>query len=136
MNVSRKCQYALRAVFELARREGQGPSRIADVAEAQAIPARFLEVILGQLKQGGFVASRRGAEGGYLLAREPSAISMGDIIRFVDGPLVPVACDEHDGHCPLGPGCVFQPVWERATEAVTEVFDATTMADLVERQRS
>ncbi len=69
MLVSQKSQYALRAVFELARRNGGLPVKIADIAEAQAIPQRFLEVIMNQLKQGGFVESRRGKRGGYLLAR-------------------------------------------------------------------
>lgn len=59
MNVSQKCQYALRAVFELAKRRGEGPTTVADIAKAQAIPAKFLELILGQLRQGGFTESRR-----------------------------------------------------------------------------
>ena len=69
MMVSQKCQYALRATFELARRQGEGPIRIADLASAQAIPGKFLELILCDLKQGQFVESRRGRRGGYLLAR-------------------------------------------------------------------
>ena len=90
--ISQKCQYALRAIFDLAKHYGQGPVKIGDVAEAQAIPPRFLEVILSQLKQGGFVESRRGAEGGYLLARAPRQLVVGEVLRFVEGPLGPIVC--------------------------------------------
>ena len=101
--VSQKCQYALRAVFELAKRHGRGPVRIGDVAKAQAIPPRFLEVILNQLKQAGFVESRRGNEGGYLLARAPERLTVGEIVRFVEGPIRPVTCtpDSTETACSL-----------------------------------
>lgn len=138
MMISQKCQYALRSVFELACRLGQGPVRIADIAEAQAIPPRFLEVILGQLKQSGFVASRRGAEGGYMLARPAESISMGDVIRFVDGPIAPVKCVQDGEHreCPLDGDCVFLDVWKRVQQVTTEIYDQTTMGDLVEEQKA
>ncbi|KKL10688.1 hypothetical protein LCGC14_2553300, partial [marine sediment metagenome] len=103
MNVSQKCQYALRAVFELAKRQGRGPTTISDVAEAQAIPPRFLELILGQLRQGGFVDSRRGPRGGYLLPVTSPALTIGQIIEFIDGPIAPVRCvvGGPDVDCPL-----------------------------------
>jgi Rrf2 family protein len=134
--ISQKCQYALRAVFELAKRDGQGPVRIADVAGAQAIPARFLEVILAQLKQAGFVQSHRGNRGGYALARSPKDIRVGDIIRFVEGPLGPVNCAVGDSHpdCPLYGNCVFLPMWERVNRAIAEVYDRTTLRDLVQQE--
>ena len=135
--VSQKCQYALRAVFELSKDYGKGPAKIADVAEVQAIPVRFLEVILSQLKQGGFVESRRGREGGYLLSRSPDRLAVGDIIRFVEGPIGPVSCvaGTPTERCPLHGGCVFLGMWERAREAVTEVYDTTTFQDLVDEER-
>lgn len=130
---SQKCQYALRAVFELARRSNQGPIRIADVAEAQAIPTRFLENILNELKQGGFVKSMRGRAGGYILAREPSQITVGEVIGFVQGPIVPVHCmfTENHAECPLGDDCPYLSMWERAEEALKSVYDTTTFADLL-----
>jgi len=96
MQISQKCQYALRAVFELARRPREAPVKVGDIAEAQAIPPRFLEIILNQLKRGGFVESRRGASGGYSLARSPDELTMGEIIRFVEGPFKPVSCTVGD----------------------------------------
>ncbi len=135
MLISQKCQYAVRATFELAKRFGQGPVRIADVAEAQAIPPRFLEVILNQLKQGGFVISHRGSRGGYILSRSPGELRVGDIIRFVEGPFGPVVCamGTNQNECPLYGDCVFLPMWERVRSAVSGVYDDTTFQSLVEQ---
>lgn len=132
MQISQKCQYALRATFELARRYGCGPVKIADIAEAQAIPVRFLEQILSQLRQGGFVRSRRGNAGGYLLEKLPEALSVGEIIRFVEGSLGPVECMAGSSGCPLDGSCVFLPMWEKAKEAMAAVYDSTTLQRLVE----
>ena len=131
--VSQKCQYAIRATFELAKRNGRGPVKIGEIAEAQAIPVRFLEVILSQLKQGGFVQSRRGAEGGYYLAREPEKIKVGEIIQFIEGPLVPVACMTSNGtsKCSLEGNCVFIGMWKRVANAASEIYDQTSLQDLL-----
>ena len=138
MNLSQKCQYGLRAIFELARKHGSGPTTIADVAAAQAIPPRFLELILGQLRQGGFVESRRGIQGGYLLAGSPDSLSVGQIIRFIDGPIGPVRCvtDPRNSDCPLHGDCVFMGMWERARDAVAQVYDTTTFQDLLDEDRA
>ena len=137
MFVSQKCQYALRAVLELARRAGQGPVKIAEIAEAQAIPSRFLEVILIQLKQGGFVDSRRGSDGGYLLTRPANRLTVGEVIRLIQGPLGPVDCvtDAHGKDCPLYGGCVFFPMWEKVKDAMASVYDNTTFEDLLSQER-
>ncbi len=135
VNISQRCQYALRALFELARNYGQSPVAIADIADAQAIPPRFLELILGQLKQTGWMESYRGIHGGYLLAVEPQTLTLGEVIRFIEGPLAPVRCIAgHDGRqCPLQGQCAFAPMWEKAERAVAGVYDSTTFADLVEQ---
>jgi Rrf2 family cysteine metabolism transcriptional repressor len=132
--VSQKCQYALRALFELAKRHGQGPLKISEIAEAQAIPMRFLEVILNQLRQAGFVQSRRGPEGGYVLSSAPDNVKIGAIIRFIEGPQVPVSCmtDEDKGECSLRNRCVFIGIWRRAAKALSDVYDQTSFQDLVE----
>jgi Rrf2 family protein len=138
MMVSQKCQYALRSVFELSLRCGEGPIKIAAIAKAQAIPARFLEVILGQLKQGQFVRSRRGNEGGYELNRPPTEITVGELIRFVEGPFGPVHCvmgESHTNDCPFHGDCVFLPMWEKVEKAISGVYDSTTFNDLVEQHR-
>jgi Rrf2 family transcriptional regulator, cysteine metabolism repressor len=138
MAVSQKAQYALRATFELGKRLGSGVAKIGDVAQAQAIPPRFLEVILNQLKQGGFVESRRGVQGGYLLAKDPADITVGEILKFIDGPSLPVRCiaDAGPTDCPLHGRCAFMGLWQRAAQAVSGVYDKTTIADLIEDERS
>jgi Rrf2 family transcriptional regulator, cysteine metabolism repressor len=143
MNLSQKCQYAFRAVFELSRRHGlEQPVSVTEIAEIQAIPPRFLEQILAELRQGGFVISRRGAQGGYILAVPPSDLRVGDIVRFIEGPISPVKCiiPEEEAGCTLRADCLFQDFWQRAKEAVEKVYDSTTFQDLVreaeERSRS
>jgi Rrf2 family transcriptional regulator, cysteine metabolism repressor len=131
--VSQKCQYAVRAVFELAKQYGHGPIKISEIAEAQDIPLRFLEVILNQLRRAGFVQSRRGAEGGYLLARQPEKVMVGEIVQFIDGPMVPVACmtEKTARECALQGNCVFIGMWKRAAKAVSDVYDMTSFRDLI-----
>lgn len=136
VNVSQKCQYGLRALFELARHEGEGLMRLTEIAEIQAIPPRFLENILNQLRQGGFVDSRRGKDGGFMLARPADQIRVGSIIRFFEGPIHPVNCaGENPTHkCPLRGGCVFMLLWDEARLALESVYDSKTLRDLVEME--
>jgi Rrf2 family protein len=123
-------------MFELACRAGPQSQSIsvADISAVQAIPPRFLNLILGELRQGGFVESRRGARGGYLLASSPAAVTVGDIICFVDGPITPVNCiaGESGGNCQLWGKCAFLDMWRRARQAVTEVYDSTSLQNLVD----
>jgi Rrf2 family transcriptional regulator, cysteine metabolism repressor len=136
--ISQKCQYAIRATFELAKKHGRGPVKISGIAEAQAIPARFLEVILNQLRQAGFVQSRRGAEGGYYLARQPGDVTVGEVIQFIEGPIVPVACmtDKDGSQCALHGSCVFMGMWQRVAKASSGVYDHTTFQDLIDEERT
>ncbi len=137
MQVPQRSQYALRAVFELAKRFGQGPVKIADIAEAQAIPPRFLEVILSNLKQAGFLDSRRGSEGGYLLTRRPEEVSVGDVIGYLQGDASPVDCIAGGSkkRCPLYGDCVFLPMWQKVGKAISDVYDGTNFQDLVEEEK-
>jgi Rrf2 family protein len=138
MGLSQKCQYGLRAIFELAVRDGQGPTAISQIAEAQAIPARFLEQIVGQLKQAGYVESRRGIQGGYTLAVSPRLLTVGEIIKFLEGPLSPVKCIGAQGEreCPLRGNCAFKKMWKKAEQAASAVYDSTTFQDLVDEHRA
>lgn len=137
MLVSQKCQYAIRAIFELSRRWEQHPVKIADIAEAQSIPPRFLEVILSQLKQGGFIESKRGSDGGYTLARHPMTVTVGEVIRFLQGPIGPIECvaGQVESKCSLRNTCVFMPMWEEAKQALANVFDQTTFQCLLDREK-
>src|SRR5436853_4923087 len=123
MNISVKGEYALQAIFDLASQRAGDPVRIADIARRQKIPQKFLELILAGLKQGGFVESRRGAEGGYLLARPPEAITVGQVIRYVEG----IKSVNGGKKADASP---FRDMWRQVDEAVSSVIDTTNFADL------
>ena len=124
LNISVKGEYALRAVFDLAGQPPGQPIRIAEIARRQSIPQKFLELILASLKQGGFVESRRGADGGYLLARQADALTVGEVLRFVEG-----RGDERTRKKNSREGPFFN-LWDRVDGAVSDILDSTTFAQL------
>lgn len=134
--LSQKCQYALRALYELACCRGEGPISATDIAERQHIPRRYLESIFKQLREAGLVESRRGVAGGYLLRLNPAELSVGQVIRLIEGPLSPVDCQSCGGSrtCPLGPDCAFAAMWQRGRDALTKVYDSTSFDDLLHRR--
>ncbi len=129
--ISNKCNYALRAMLELAKREGRGPVTIMDIAEAQNIPARFLEAILRQLKQAGLTESIRGKKGGYVLSRSSREISMGEVIRLIEGPFFAGEWTATQGG--VGRADVFTDIWIRADESLAQVYDAVSFRELAAR---
>lgn len=132
MNISVKSEYALKAVFDLASQYTASPAapmtpvKIADIARRQKIPQKFLELILAGLKQSGFVDSRRGAEGGYLLARSPDSLTVGEVLRSMETGKGIVRQQSSDP---------FADVWERVDQAVSSVLDQTTFGDLAREWR-
>src|SRR5881227_295429 len=120
MHTSVKGEYALQAIFDLASQRPGEPIRIADIAQRQKIPQKFLELILAGLKQGGFVESRRGAEGGYLLARPADAITVGEVLRYIE-------VDKARARGKTPAVTPFAEVWERVDNAVSAVIDRTTL---------
>src|SRR5271165_5596583 len=123
MNISVKGEYALLAIFDLATQPPGESVKIADIARRQKIPQKFLELILAGLKQGGFVESRRGAEGGYRLARPADQITMGAVMKFIE-----------DGkRSKRTAGDAFTEVWKRVDESVSDILDHTSFAELVRR---
>ena len=137
MKVSQRCEYGLRALFELAQVAGTGPLRIQEIARRQKIPRNFLANLLVQLKRGRFVQSRKGPDGGYFLARPARDIVVGEVVRFIDGPIGPISCVGRDSadRCPTFADCGYFPVWKRVHEAVAAIVDHTTIEDLVEERR-
>jgi Rrf2 family protein len=133
----RKNQYALRAVFELAKQRGKGPTKISDIANAQSIPVRFLEVILNKLKRSGLIDAKRGFYGGYYLTRSPDQITVADIISFLQGPPPSVDCAACvvQTKCPHGRRCAFSPMWNRVNQAILQVYMETTIQDLLNNDR-
>jgi len=131
--ISNRCLYALKAMLELSLRQKQGPVTIGQIAESQQIPVRFLEAILRQLKQAGYATSTRGKEGGYTLALEPHKITMGQIIRIFEGPLVSVGKSD-DKESNFNVPNVFTPIWIKAEKALSSVYDQTDFGTLAERE--
>ncbi|MBT3377289.1 MAG: Rrf2 family transcriptional regulator [Lentisphaerae bacterium] len=136
MALTQKAQYALRAVYELAVKQGRGPIRIAEIATEQAIPRKFLEVILYQLKQAGVVTSKRGKAGGYYLAKPAEELTIGVVLRFMQGPTNPVENSTRNDDAVLPGHCVFTSLWAEVDRAVSTIYDGTTFRDLIDRQRA
>ena len=123
MNISVKSEYALKAILDLASRPITEPVKIADIARRQKIPQKFLELILASLKQGGFVESRRGAEGGYRLARPAGEITVGQLLLYVEN-------NKKNTRAELD---AFTDLWKRVDTAISDIIDHTTFAEM-ERQ--
>jgi len=138
VNLSQRCQYAVRAVLELAKHYGQGPIVISRIAANQAIPQRFLENILNDLRPTGLIESRRGIQGGYFLTKDPATLSVGEVIRLIEGPLNPVRCiGDGDGpSCPMKGSCSLIHLWRRAKTAIEAVYNGTTFQDLVDQEKA
>jgi Rrf2 family cysteine metabolism transcriptional repressor len=122
MHFSVKGEYAVKAIFDLASQPLGAPVKIADIARRQQIPQKFLELILASLKQAGFVESKRGAEGGYLLAMPPDAITVGSVLRFVDGRQNEKARDRRPADSPFG------ELWGRVECAISRELDSVSFA--------
>lgn len=137
MFLTQRNQYALRAIVELAKRVGAGPIKVSEIAAAQAIPRRFLEVILGQLKGSGLVAAKRGYHGGYMLRQAPEHITVGNVIRYMQGDPDPKDCHNcvFNLQCETFQDCAFAALWNRVSEAVFGIFDETTIQDLVDGEK-
>jgi Rrf2 family protein len=132
--ISQKAKYALRALVSLAR-AGRGQSRmIGEISQEQAIPKKFLEQILLELKRAGIVNSRRGRMGGYELLKAPEEITYGEVLRLIDGPIAPLPCLSKIAYkkcvdCKNEAECEIRHVFERVTLATRAVLDQTSLAD-------
>ena len=136
MKVSTRGRYALRLMLDLAVYNTGEPISLKDVARRQQISEKYLEQIISLLNKAGFVRSVRGAQGGYMLKRDPAEYTVGMILRLTEGDLAPVSCVGTDGmECERRQECVTVRVWERINDAVTEVVDGITLADMVSWQQ-
>ncbi len=137
MRVSARELYGLRAMTEMARHFDQGPISLAEVSRTQGISLDYLEQIAASLRKAGLLESKRGAQGGYLLTRSPQAITAGDIIRALEGSILPVLCTtEHLERrctpCHSQTECTARNVWQTVSRRLVETLDGITLADLQE----
>jgi Rrf2 family protein len=138
--LSSKAKYALRAMLALSRAPREGPFTIAAIAEEAAVPKKFLELILLDLKRHGLIHSRRGRQGGYSLSRAPKTISFGEIVRKIDGPLAAVPCVSKNFYracedCVDEKTCEIRPVMARVREATAAILDRTMLTDVMSPRR-
>ncbi len=135
MKISTKGRYALRMMLEFALHPDEC-TKINQVAERQEISDKYLEQIVTILSRAGYVKSIRGAQGGYYLTKDPEEYTVGMILRLTEGSLAPVACLEDErNHCRRSGCCATLKVWEKLNDAISEVVDHITLADLVEEQK-
>jgi len=134
MRISRKCEYALRAVFELAAHADGHPVKIHRIAGAQNIPPRFLEVILNELRHAGIVSSRRGNSGGYMLGRAAQEVTVGDVVEYLHGPIAPRRAEDNRRAYSYG-DYAFGEFWGNVTAAMSNICSSTSFAELVECER-
>ena len=143
MKLSTRGDYAARVIMEMAA-AGEGPRAISvtDLAKRTGITPKYLEQIMSRLRAAHVVRSRRGVHGGYALARGPREVTVGEVIRLMDGPLAPSPCASRSAHapcpsyrCPTEADCVLRGLWLDVRDAISGVLDNTTFGELAERQR-
>jgi Rrf2 family protein len=136
--ISKRTQYGLKAVLSLGRRFGEGPVLISTLSKEESIPIKFLEVILLDLKQHGLLTSKKGPRGGYQLSRPPSTITVGSLIRIMEGPLAPLPCASETAYRPCEEcedveTCGTRMIMRQVRDSISEVLDRTTLAELLAR---
>ena len=132
MRLSARERTALRAMVEFSRCYGGGPTALSEVAREQSLPLPYLEQVAADLRRAGLLDSVRGAHGGYSLACPPEQISVGDIMRAIEGPLVPLDCMRADGDgCEREPRCITRHIWEIVSDRLSETLDNLTLADVL-----
>lgn len=135
--LSAKAKYGLKAALYLAEREGQGGILVADIAENQKIPKKFLDTILLELKNKGLLSSKKGKGGGYMLARPAAKVMVGQIIRILDGPIAPVACVSQTAYrpctdCVSEEACHIRRIMQKVRDATAEILDNTSLRDMAQ----
>lgn len=136
MKISTKGRYALRLLIDLAEHQSNGYVALKDIAERQNISKKYLEQIVPVLSRGGVLRTTRGFQGGYMLAKPPESITVGEILRLTEGSLAPVACLENDPVlCERSANCVTLPIWRGLYRVITEYLDGMTLQSIVDEHR-
>lgn len=136
MKISTKGRYGLRAMIDIAIYSRESKVSISSIAERENISSNYLEIIIAVLKKKGYVNSTRGAKGGYLLAKEPKDISVGDLLRALEGDLNPINCAQFytDQTCDTFDTCATKFVWKKIEESITNVVNNISLQDIVDEE--
>lgn len=139
MKLSTKGRYGVAAMYDLALHHGQGPISLKSVAQRQGISEHYLEQLMGTLRKAGYVRSVRGSQGGYSLTKDPASISVGDIVKIMEGPIAPVDCllsnATENEYCTRVGICVTRGVWAKVRDSINAVLDSITLADLCREEK-
>ena len=137
MKISTKGRYALRLLLDLAQNKDKGFVSLKEIADRQEISKQYLEQIVSLLHSSKLLRSNRGKQGGYMLAKDPSEYTVGQILRITEGDIVPVSCLEDDvNQCPRAETCKTLPVWQGLSQVINEYLDAITLQDILSNERS
>lgn len=136
MRLTMKGDYGLRAMIDLAAHSGRGPIPSSEIAARQMVPEHFLDQLLISLRRAGLLRSQRGPQGGHMLARPASQISMYDVIVALEGVTAPIDCVPSPQSCQLATGCGMRDVWVQIEEFARDLLSRTTLDDLAQRHRS
>ena len=134
MKLSTRSRYGTRMVLDLAKRFNEGPVRIRDIAEREGISVKYLEQLVIPLKQANFIKSIRGPKGGHMLARSPEEITVGDVVKALEGGVNLTVCVENPDKCERSPECLTRDIWEAASKAMYDKLDSVTLASLVSQK--
>ena len=134
MKITTKGRYAIHILYDLAVNGTEHPGSVKEMATRQEISVKYTEQIISILNKAGYVSSSRGFQGGYRLTKPLNEYVIGDILRLTEGSLAPVACVEEEGSCEREVDCVTVEVWKRLNQAISDVVDHITLADLVALQ--
>lgn len=132
MKLSTRSRYGTRMMLDLAQHYDEGPIRISDIAKRQDISAKYLEQLIIPLKTCNLIKSARGPKGGHMLARSPEEITVGEIVKVLEGGIDLVSCLENPEECDRYSGCLTRGVWEEATQAMYDKLDSTTLSQMIE----
>lgn len=132
MKLSTKGRYGLMAMFQLALEFGNGPISLKYIAEKQVLSENYLEQLFSNLRRDGLITSVRGAQGGYMLSRDPEEITVGQVLRSLEGSLAPAECTLHDTDCTKEEGCATKLVMVKIKDSIESVVDSITLKDMVE----
>ena len=135
MRIPMKVDYGVRALVELAQGRGDRPISTSEIADRQSIPEPYLDHILSMLQKFGFIRSRRGPQGGHVLAKASGDISLGMVVGTLEGTGAPLVCIEDPSECTWSGGCAQREVWQTVEATVQNVLNTTTIADLAARQQ-
>ena len=134
MKLSTRGRYGIHAMFDLAQHGGEGPQPIKAIADRQDVPEAYLEQLIAVLRKAGLVSSVRGAQGGYLLAHPVAEITVGQVLRALEGDLAPADCLLEEDACHRACKCPSRVVWRKLYDGINQIVDGITLADMLEDQ--